>query len=62
MIDSRYWDRRPYLYGVSSRGGTIKYKKSLLHKQTRKIVKKKYSQKLKKYGKNKKKTLRRIRL
>ena len=62
MIDSIYWDGRPYVYGASSRGGTIKYKKSLLHKQTRKIVKKKYSQKLKKYGKNKKKTLRRIRL
>jgi hypothetical protein len=62
MIDSRDWDRRPYVYGVSSRGGTIKYKKSLLHKQTRKIVKKKYSQKLKKYGKNKNKTLRRRRL
>jgi hypothetical protein len=62
MIHSRYWDGRPYLYGAPSRGGTIKYKKSLLHKQTRKIVKKKYSQKLKKYGKNKNKTLRRIRL
>ena len=45
------------------RGGTIKYKKSLLHKRTRKIYKKNYSQKMKKYSKNKKnKTLRRRRL
>jgi len=41
------------------RGGTIKYKKSLLNKRTRKIYKKNYSQKMKKYSKNKKKTLRR---
>lgn len=47
--------------GISShRGGTIKYKKSLLNKRTRKIYKKNYSQKMKKYSKNKKKkTLRR---
>jgi hypothetical protein len=45
------------------RGGTIKYKKSLLNKRTRKIYKKNYSHKMKKYSKNKKKkTLRRIRL
>jgi hypothetical protein len=45
------------------RGGTIKYKKSLLNKRTRKIYKKNYSQKMKKYSKNKKKkTLRRRRL
>ena len=44
-------------------GGTIKYKKSLLNKRTRKIYTKNYSQKMKKYSKNKKKkTLRRIRL
>jgi len=44
-------------------GGTIKYKKSLLNKRTRKIYKKNYSQKMKKYSKNKKKkTLRRRRL
>jgi hypothetical protein len=44
------------------RGGTIKYKKSLLNKRTRKIYKKNYSQKMKKYSKNKKnKTLRRKR-
>jgi len=44
------------------RGGTIKYKKSLLNKRTRKIYKKNYSQKMKKYSKNKKnKTLRRRR-
>ena len=41
------------------RGGTIKYKKSLLNKRTRKIYKKNFSQKMKKYSKNKKKTLRR---
>jgi len=43
-------------------GGTIKYKKSLLNKRTRKIYKKNYSQKMKKHSKNKKKkTLRRKR-
>jgi hypothetical protein len=43
-------------------GGTIKYKKSLLNKRTRKIYKKNYSQKMKTYSKNKKKkTLRRRR-
>jgi hypothetical protein len=44
--------------GHSSRGhngGTIKYKKSLLNKRTRKIYKKNYSKKMKKYSKNKKK-------
>ena len=61
-IYSPEWTTTPYPYHTLSSGGTIKYKKSLLHKQTRKIVKKKYSQKLKKYGKNNKKTLRRIRL
>jgi hypothetical protein len=46
----------------SHRGGTIKYKKSLLNKRTRKIYMKNYSQKMKKYSKNKKnKTLRRRR-
>jgi hypothetical protein len=44
------------------KGGTIKYKKSLLNKRTRKIYKKNYSQKMKKYSKNKKKTLRKRRL
>ena len=58
---------RPYHYDNFSRrsgyrGGTIKYKKSLLNKRTRKIYKKNYSQKMKKYSKNKKnKTLRRKR-
>jgi len=61
-IYSPDWTTTPYPYHTLSRGGTIKYKKSLLNKRTRKIDKEKYSKKIKKYGKNKKKTLRRIRL
>ena len=60
VIDPRYWQSTPYTGG--KQGRTIKYKKSLLNKRTRKIYKKNYSQKMKKYSKNKKnKTLRRKR-
>ena len=61
-IYSPDWTTTPYPYHTLSSGGTIKYKKSLLNKRTRKIDKEKYSKKIKKYGKNNKKTLRRIRL
>ena len=57
-IDTRYWQSTPYTGG--KQGRTMKYKKSLLNKRTRKIYKKNYSRKMKKYSKNnKKKTLRR---
>ena len=57
-LDPRYWQSTPYTGG--KQGRTMKYKKSLLNKRTRKIYKKNYSRKMKKYSKNKKKkTLRR---
>jgi hypothetical protein len=59
-IDASSWQSTPYTGG--KQGRTIKYKKSLLNKRTRKIYTKNYSQKMKKYSKNKKnKTLRRKR-
>ena len=61
VIDPRYLQSTPYTGG--KQGRTMKYKKSLLNKRTRKIYKKNYSQKMKKYSKNnKKKTLIRRRL
>ena len=50
---SRSRSRSPLRRG--HRGGTINYKKSLLNKRTRKIYKKNYPRKMKKYSKNKKK-------